>query len=713
MFLFVNGPAAHRATRISPERWEELKGEIVEVYLSSNLVEVATHMEVKHNFHATHRQYIYQFKKWGVKKQRTDPESLSGTAASLPLGTKPGAAAQLIERPPKRGRSTSTCPDNDSISSADRSTTKPVKKKHEYQGGANLPDRVTDSDSTTCQVAEPPRTSNIHGALAVPLMTQRTLRTIDHNRPADTFSGQDIASIRRAADYFAMLHLDHEAFEMYITLLKHGHPGSDNTDPRGILPTSSSWYLIAQCAWTASSAEHLEVIQKLIRSELYQDRPCDRIFPLRHFLLNLLLAIICHRNSDFPKAQDHLVNAGVFAPHGHPILAEVNPRDRAALLMLYSTTLLRLGEPCPLTSPESRHFSWSLLQIKRLKDCVLDHVTGPSEFQGSIGFGFDNTCIVSCLEWCKQQLADSSFAESWRQSHLHNATCTHCSGPGGGMETLFTLLWQQWGADGVEPLWAVAAQSSTGISATEMLMVTVALIYNCCVDKTEDSAVEAVRLYCEAVERVLGLSEMQLRRKFLMQYVSRNALNIWPCASQNCADPGRQLRTLPLSCVLQHLVETLGVTFNFANNPPPDSRDSGSIFPPYASPRASHAQPRQKTVSSTLASSLSSVDLSNFRMTGQSAAWRLGRFARGSLSTEASGTRMSIEDQNDLPRSMTSLSISSERPEERSHSSQHSGQHSRSSLSIPALHRRQSQDGSTAEEGFERNSGGMSTMGWI
>jgi len=52
-FHFVGAPAAHRAGRIPPEEWEEHKAEMIEIFLASNVGEVAVQMRLRHGFDAT------------------------------------------------------------------------------------------------------------------------------------------------------------------------------------------------------------------------------------------------------------------------------------------------------------------------------------------------------------------------------------------------------------------------------------------------------------------------------------------------------------------------------------------------------------------------------------------------------------------------------------------------------------------------------------
>lgn len=53
-FRFVGAAMAHRTPRIPPEKWEEHKAEVTEIYLKSKkLADVVVQMRDRHGFNAT------------------------------------------------------------------------------------------------------------------------------------------------------------------------------------------------------------------------------------------------------------------------------------------------------------------------------------------------------------------------------------------------------------------------------------------------------------------------------------------------------------------------------------------------------------------------------------------------------------------------------------------------------------------------------------
>src|SRR5207253_7713405 len=96
-----------------------------------------------------------------------------------------------------------------------------------------------------------------------------------------------------AAECLCVVCCNQEAVDLYTTVLKSHLSSPDRRD-------NSFWYLVIQCAHTASNPEHAEVIQNIIRAEIsrfhFQD---SAVMSMAYrFLLHMLLAFICSRNSN-------------------------------------------------------------------------------------------------------------------------------------------------------------------------------------------------------------------------------------------------------------------------------------------------------------------------------------------------------------------------------------------------------------------------------
>jgi hypothetical protein len=251
--------------------------------------------------------------------------------------------------------------------------------------------------------------------------------------------------------------------------------------------------------------------------------------------------------------------------------------------------------------------------------------------------------------------------------------------PWNEQDALFIRLWQFWDpkVDWDAPLWISESHAETGVSPTEMLMVISRMIHESHDHwggpvNSDDDLLQSFR---EGTDYMLAESDMELGKLFLKQYISRNTVSLWP-------DRRQDTQRLDRVGMIKYVEETLGVEFPGIGIRPADlpSQPSFPPLPPQSrSTRASLAEKENKHYSPTLASSLSSVDMSDFRKTGQSAALRLSRFARASgsissfLSKRRSGNnRSSVGGVSDLSGSMGSMSISGESLEKRRLSSQQS-----------------------------------------
>lgn len=90
------GQAAPRAKPLPPEKWEEHKAELCDLYQKMKLDGLMAMMKVRHNFAPSRRQYISQFEKWDVHKYNTPSKVL--TRHATPAQHASGArASQPVE----------------------------------------------------------------------------------------------------------------------------------------------------------------------------------------------------------------------------------------------------------------------------------------------------------------------------------------------------------------------------------------------------------------------------------------------------------------------------------------------------------------------------------------------------------------------------------------------------------------------------------------
>ena len=683
-------------------------------------------------------QYVYQLKKWKVKKQ--------GVAKPAPAtsSSQPDAHSSSFDAPSqgalKRSRAAARA-DTISISSTDTVPTKPPRKRHHQSAESTgewplewplvsehlsklsgipttngepphsraasagraspalehnnnptahsvseepppspkphhssdaPPDRAADSYTTRAVfspevVSSTVLSDDIDAAAARSLgiaAPRKIHRQIDHNRPVDTFSKEDMADMESAADCFAALGCDHFAFQLYVTILRQHWKREKPHD------CPSAWYWIVQCAHTAANAKHALIIQNIIQDE-WQHLLYDDSRSTYKFLLNMLLAFVYHRNPETPNADLKRVTQAAwlyasYDPDDLKLFEYLPPVDRSLDLPLYRN-ILRLyanefgrGPLTPSVGPgHAATASPRRPEIAhRLDCCVLGRVPGPFEIREnhdtSIG------CIKFCLHWCEDQL---HRLKSRKTSHYVEQTERDTEVTWDSRDTLFFRLWQQWKhgefTTFTSLLWADVAHGMMGISPTQVLSVATGMIYDYPRGPAPQSlgysdTLEIPRLL-EQAKSMLRESDQQLGQRFLDHYVSQSNAAMWH-------DLRRHRFQGWGATVVQCVEGALGVAFPGLGTPSSSNdsqRPASSLLGSSVNLSAGMlpVARQSKPWSPTLASSLSSLDMSNFKKTGVDAAQRLRNLARRSASvgTVLSMPMMSISDLSD---SLHSLSVS-------------------------------------------------------
>jgi len=425
------------------------------------------------------------------------------------------------------------------------------------------------------------------------------LRIIDRNSPVDTFSDEDMADIRRAADFFSMLHCDQEAFELYTTMLKRQQSTAQK------YPDPSIDYLVIQCASTASNRDHVEIVQNIIHENLSNFNLFlaeDSSTRLAKFVLYMLLALISNRNADLKGAQANLSNAADYVPRQLDKLFEgVLPDDKSFCLPLYLNVMrLATSELSSLTSPMTYGLSDNSQRAAHIEDYVLHHM--PWSFTH---YGHPVPCVRSCVAWCNKRL----FGVTWRSTQagekvagLYGDSNTAWA----ERDTLFIKLWGDWKSTGnceYQAAWIVGTQTSMGISPTEMLMVVCRMIYDyygshCIIQpRTEQEFIHLMRTRTECM---LGETDEQLGKRFLQQYIARNTVSLRP-ESRN---ETRELNRHHAIACLEH---TLGVHFvDIGTHSAERRRSTRHLRAPVRPQEGLYYSP-------TLASSMSSISQSSRR----------------------------------------------------------------------------------------------------
>lgn len=506
-----------------------------------------------------------------------------------------------------------------------------------------------------------PTTSQPSSFCVTPPPTARpALRTIDRNRPVETFSAQEVADIEHAAECLSIFRCDREAFELFATILRR-HLSNAWRD-------STFWYLIIQCAQTASIPEHVEVIQNIIRTELSQLQqpqftdPCFESAAATNLLLHMLLALTSSRTADLEdtilnidKARAYIDQKGLVS-----ILQQLPIYDRSLDLAVYRN-LLRLQTPrsSDLTCPIPFGFTSSGAKLPRdhnmpFESWILFRQPGPFELQSDGRMG--NACIRSCISWCQEIL-----------STLHSIPITAgifevCPNEAGvaraEANALFIILWEHWvtcksSTRAAEWTWITETQSKMGISEVELLLLVCRTIYNCyCPGNTPaGSDLELLRQLRIKAENLSRQSDFEVARGILREYVSRNTNTIWPSwkPAVQRLEMARMMTSFENTLMVRF--PRLGITRDLTNSeliPPGVEEISGENSLPREEAKEEEESlvisiSKAQYLSPTLASSLSSIDLSSFKKTSNAAMVRFSKLVRKSFRAPASVRRRGRE----------------------------------------------------------------------
>ncbi|KAK5658129.1 hypothetical protein OQA88_2685 [Cercophora sp. LCS_1] len=739
-FGFVNAPARYRTPRIAPERWERHRSHITELYLESGktLAEVVTLMGVNHGFYANERQYIYHLHTWGVRRQ-----ARGGTAIAIPAPRGESDNASGVDR---RGRLKKHARPSASIhssSSVDSAFSRPPRKKVEYDTVVSSKPPSSDVSSGDLEQVElslaamdatafplhyltlqengfygqwssPPISSSREGGPVDPTHREapvaelpslphaaspppaRTLRTIDRNRPIETFSAQDIADIKHAAECLSMLCFDQEAFALYATILTR-----QLLDPACCKKTS--WYLVIRCAYTASIPEHVEVVQKILQAELawLQQPQFTGQSAAIALLLHMLLALTSSANGNPEDAAASTNRARSYLDPTEQCLEAIfqhlPPDDRSLDLAVFQNISWLLENDigyCDLTSP------LSLLHGDRvpLEDWILRRVPGPFELQNNGRMA--NPCIRSCVLWCKGSL--NLLRSSPRVPEVSNIVADDVSFAGAVSNGLFIILWEHWttGAFPAESAWMNETQDRMGISATELLLLICRIICtsNQGWNTPQMSNDDRILRLCANADGLIQKPDFILARRFLRHYLWRNTMaKRFPRRSA--------VRKLDKAHVIHSFEKAMRVQF-------PDLdviRDPANPVSVFAGGENLPVVDKPQQRSPTLASSLESDDLSNFRKISAHAMLQLNKLARGSWSTlflsrSESRTKLSTAGISDITASFRSMSIRSE-----SASRERASSRQVASTILTGGNRRLEQQGAERERELEPDRGSVST----
>jgi len=272
-----------------------------------------------------------------------------------------------------------------------------------------------------------------------------------------------------------------------------------------------------------------------------------------------------------------------------------------------------------------------------------------------------NPCIRSCLSWCSiqlQRLADISIpAEISVLCQGTNAAIAWAEA-----NAFFRIMWEQWCMlQSCDEPWMTETQSKMGISPSELLLLVCRVIHQVNLDDWEParSNTELFTRLRKAAHILLKASGFQLARRVLKQYVARNTATAWP-------EWRSAVRRTERQCDMSCLEKVLHVSFPNLGAAPRTMVNSMLVHPGETALLLKDIGFTPKPqLSPTLASSMSSIDLSSFRRTGARAERAIRDLFQGktsvhrtSQSLRGSEHRFSLARLSDLSMSLGSMSLS-------------------------------------------------------
>jgi len=247
------------------------------------------------------------------------------------------------------------------------------------------------------------------------LFTVGPVRELDFNLPVDTFSRKDLESIKRAADYLAVLGFGEEAFELYTLLLKRYLSDSTYRD-------TSYWYLVTQSVRVAKKPAHVEIIHTFLLSQLDGIRSSQpaKLADLYQFMIDMFLAV-CNRTRSPSEMKDYLARATACLRENPSIGEQGLPKGDRSLDLPFFRQVLRIAISCDLKNVKKFSlptFDASLYPANKprgqvtLEEIFIRRCPGP--FEVGPDDIMHNPCVRSCLSWCTTQLYElDSIPARW------------------------------------------------------------------------------------------------------------------------------------------------------------------------------------------------------------------------------------------------------------------------------------------------------------
>ncbi|KAI9690927.1 MAG: hypothetical protein M1822_008547 [Bathelium mastoideum] len=484
-----------RAKAISGDEWNKHKEELCNLYREKTVREVQSHMDEAHGFHASRKQYVSRFLKWGMRKYqepdlaRVDKNDLANELfvprhvceANEALGMEFSTNAEVTPR--KRSLPSSF---SSGRIRSNRGPSKPAKEGDMLR----LPslhhedtDSRVDESLFTTNLDQPshcgdycvPPTEDFEewakgpGSLTLAEVYRMDDRIDNGSRELSTFSKSNIRNMKCAADLLRSIGQTQKAFRIYTVLLKYLKSSASAPD------SMVTWMIIA-CVTSASTSPQFEISRVLLEKK--SDELSDHSSPHENFLFRRLLAMIYGRMGDTGRRRLNKQIAYQFlwkpaVRHKSALL----PGDR--LLKLYIYFYIEIDGKDDFDNLEIPSDGLNLEYMPpAIPEILVYREHRHMEVQED---AVQSQCLQSCIEWCHDTLPREA---RYDYTTFPLPTGLIRSPLGLYVSSVLLRLWKVWQREREHSdnlsLWMTHSEKLMGISPCEVLRVTIRM----CIDPT-------------------------------------------------------------------------------------------------------------------------------------------------------------------------------------------------------------------------------------
>ncbi|GAB1315693.1 hypothetical protein MFIFM68171_05903 [Madurella fahalii] len=583
---FVDGAGTQRAAHFSGELWEKHKPELWKLRNDRRtLDDIIDIMKKKHDFAPSRRQLGYHFAKWKTAGSHSAPEAGGGEfvvdAPQAAINRTPNDGDRRcfgvdVQPPPaKRHKATATSVFASTALPTAVTTTVAAEPEEKRSSAAYV---ATPKTETVTYENLLPSTLASVGPLA------RSALQMDQNKHVISFSEDEVARVKLAAQLFLSCRFHDEAFRLCALLIERDRAAS----PEHHLRPCHGVFVAAH---TAILGQDGATPQTLLRLE--QIKAVKAKSALHEFLSVMLLAdckVFTWRRPYGSEQSDgnaeHFVRwAGMPASKLGDLLDKLPQHDRSLDLLTWYQLVRLQASPGPKLldlrhDPSSSNYGfgrlsteqrWAPWAVHEYTDALLLRRPGPFELADGV---MQNSCLRQCVESCHSEILkfDTILAivgiwekMGWKTMALRNVNMARPSRVRCSIATsmaMFVYLWGIWvdirRSQPRQMAWIDHAEARMGIPPTELLVMVCHMICDAAVlwKPVESHPLSPLLLdksLRSGVGRLAQESDENLARRFLGCFHQRNSLVPWP-------DSAGSAPRVPSSIVWVLLRKTLGLS---------------------------------------------------------------------------------------------------------------------------------------------------------